>query len=53
MSEPGGEPRPSREASLVWVLVVTVATAVLVSLAFPLAQGIQASAHAISNPSTD
>ena len=48
MIEPTGRgPRPSRESSLVWILVVTGTIAVLVSLALPLAQGIKASAAVI------
>ena len=41
------EPGPSREGSLVWLLVVAGTAAVLLSLAFPLAQGIKASAQII------
>ena len=48
MIEPDGrKPRPSREGSLVWLLVVAATAAVLLSLAFPLVQGIKASAAII------
>jgi hypothetical protein len=48
MNESDGRgPRPSREGSLVWLLVVAVTAAVLLSLALPLAQGIKASAEII------
>lgn len=48
MIEPDGRgPRPSRESSLVWLLVVACTAAVLLSLAFPLVQGIKASAEHI------
>jgi hypothetical protein len=53
MSEPGREPQPSRENSLVWALVITVTAAVLVSLALPLAQGLEASAAAIAHHPAD
>jgi len=42
------EPKPSRETSFVWFLVVGITIAVLVSLALPLAQGIKASAEVIA-----
>jgi hypothetical protein len=54
MIEPDGrEPRPSRESSLVWLLVVAGTTAVLLSLALPLAQGLKASAEIIGRHPTN
>jgi Tfp pilus assembly protein FimT len=53
MIEPNGrEPRPSRESSLVWLLVVAATAAVLLSIAFPLVQGIKASAEIIEPHAT-
>jgi len=43
----GRGPRPSREGSFVWLLIVAGTAAVLLSLAFPLVQGIKASAEII------
>ena len=54
MIEPDGrQPRPSREGSLVWLLVVAATAAVFLSLAFPLVQGIKASAEIIQPHETD
>jgi len=48
MIEPDGrQPRPSREGSFVWLLVIACTAVVLLSLAFPLVQGIKASAQNI------
>lgn len=48
MIEPDGRgPKPSRESSFVWLLVVACVAAVFLSLAFPLIQGIKASAENI------
>ena len=54
MNEPDGrQARSSREGSLVWLLVVAATTAVLLSIAFPLVQGIKASAEIIGPHPTD
>jgi len=54
MNESDGRgPRPSREGSLVWLLVVAGTAAVLLSLALPLAQGLKASAEIIGRHPTN
>lgn len=53
MIEPNGRgPRPSRESNFVWLLVVAGTAAVFLSLAFPLVQGIKASAENIAPHAT-